>query len=65
MAEDDPDMEEDDVFKQYREKRLEELKLQQQRPRFGQLIEINRPMFEQEVNQAPKGSYVIISLYQD
>jgi len=27
MAEDDPDLEEDDVFEQYRQKRIEELKL--------------------------------------
>lgn len=46
MAEEDPDLEEDEVFKMYREKRLEELKQQSQRPRFGELIEINRPMFE-------------------
>jgi len=65
MAEDDPDLEEDDVFKEYRQKRLEELKLQAARPKFGSLLEINRPQFEIEVTRAPKDVLVVIHLYQD
>lgn len=46
MAEDDPDLEEDDYFKKYRDQRLEELKKDAARPKYGSLIEINRPDFE-------------------
>lgn len=65
MAEDDLDLEEDEYFKEYRQKRLEELKEQAARPRFGSLIEINRPDFEVQVNRAPKDVVVVIHLYQD
>lgn len=65
MLEDDPDLEEDEVFKAYREKRLEELKQDLSRPRFGGLIEIGRPDFEVQVTRAPKDIIVVISLYQE
>lgn len=65
MAEDDPDLEEDEMFREYREKRLEELKMQAARPRYGDVLEINRPEFEQQVNAAPKDVWVVIHLYQD
>jgi hypothetical protein len=65
MAEDDPDLEDDEYFKEYRQKRLEELKEQASRPRFGFLKEISRPDFEVEVTRAPKDVIVVIHLYQD
>ncbi len=66
MAEDDPDLEDDDEFLQlYRQKRLEELKHDASRPRFGELLEIQRPEFEIQVNRAPKDVVVLIHLYQD
>ena len=65
MAEDDPDLEDDEYFKEYRAKRLEELKEQAGRPRFGGLIEISRPEFEVHVTRAPKDAVVVIHLYQN
>lgn len=66
MKEDDPDLEDDDEFmKQYREKRLQELKVDATKPKYGSIIEINRPQFEVEVNRAPQDVIVIIHLYQD
>ena len=37
----------------YRAKRLEELKKDKDRPRFGSQLEILRPEFEVQVNRAP------------
>lgn len=34
-------------------------------PKYGSILEINRPSFETEVNRAPKDVIVIIHLYQD
>jgi len=63
MVEDDPDLEDDEYMKQYREKRLAELKAEVGKPKFGSLIEIGRPYFEMQVNRAPKDVLVVIHLY--
>jgi hypothetical protein len=64
MLDDKPDLEDDDEFLEvYRAKRLEEFKKDKDRPRFGSLLEIQRPEFELEVNRAPKDVVVIITLY--
>lgn len=63
MLEDDLDLEEDEYFKEYREKRLEELKVQSARPKYGSFIEIGRPDFEVQVNRAPQDVMVVIHLY--
>jgi hypothetical protein len=47
MVEDDPDLEEDEYMQAYRKKRLEELKLEAGKPRFGNLREISRQDFEE------------------
>lgn len=65
MAEDDPDLEEDPLFEEYRRKRMEEMKLAAARPKFGSLLEIGRPDFEIQVTRAPKDVIVVIHLYQD
>ena len=41
------------------------MKLDATKPKYGQIIEINRPQFEIEVNRAPPEVIVIIHLYQD
>jgi hypothetical protein len=65
MQEDKPELEDDDEFLEaYRAKRLEELKKDSGKPRFGSQLEIQRPEFEIEVNRAPAESIVVITLYQ-
>lgn len=34
------------------------------KPRFGSVLEISKPEWEQEVQRAPEGVYVVIVLYQ-
>lgn len=53
MLEDDPDLEDDDLFEEYRKKRMEEMKVNAARPKFGSLLEIGRPDFEIQVTRAP------------
>lgn len=65
MAEEDPDLEDDDLFEEYRRQRLEEMKAAAARPKFGSLLEISRPDFEIQVTRAPKDVIVAIHLYQD
>lgn len=64
MKDEDPDLEDDEEFmKQYREKRLQEMKIDHAKPKYGSIIEINRPQFELEVTRAPQDVIVIIHLY--
>jgi hypothetical protein len=65
MVEDDLDLEDDEYMKAYREKRIQELKKDVMKPKFGELIEISKPDFEMQVNRAPKGVVVLVHLYQD
>ena len=63
MCEDDPDLDDDEFMKEYREKRLQQLKEDQAKPKFGDLIEISKPDFEWQVTRAPKDVIVVIHLY--
>ena len=66
MKLDKPELEEDDDFlAQYRQKRLEELIKEKERPRFGTQLEIQRLEFEVQVTRAPPSAVVIITLYQN
>jgi len=62
-AEDDPDFDEDDFMKQYREKRLQELQVEKSLPRFGYVFEINKQQWEEHITKAPKDVDVVIHLY--
>ena len=42
MAEDDLDFDEDEFMKEYRAKRVEQLKADSSKPKFGRVIEINK-----------------------
>jgi hypothetical protein len=42
MAEDDLDFDEDDFMKEYREKRIAQLKVDQSKLKFGKVFEINK-----------------------
>lgn len=53
MIEDDPDLEDDEYMKEYRAKRLQELKVEAAQPKFGEMIEITRPEFDLQVHRAP------------
>jgi len=50
---------------QYREKRIQELKLKTLQNRFGDLQEIVKADWLREVNETSKTCWVVISLYQD
>jgi hypothetical protein len=66
MMLDKPELEDDDDFlEQYRLKRLEELKKEKERPKFGTQLEIQRLEFEVQVSRAPPEAVVIITLYQN
>jgi hypothetical protein len=58
------DDEDDEVLKQYKEKRLQEMKDYASKPKFGKLIEIRKQDYIAEVTNAPKDVYVVIHLYQ-
>jgi len=65
MQEVQPDLEDDDEFiEAYRSKRLQELKKDVGKPRFGSQIEISRNEWEIQVTRAPQDAVVVITLYQ-
>ena len=65
-AEDDIDFDDDDEFlKEYRAKRLVQLKEDAGRPKFGSVYEINKQQWEEHVTNAPKDVWIVIHLYQD
>lgn len=55
---------EDDVIKQYKEKRLAELKEFAAKPKFGTLVELRKQDYITQVNNAPKDVFVVLHLYQ-
>eukprot|EP01022_Parablepharisma_sp_SALTPOND_P034501 TRINITY_DN91_c1_g1_i1.p3 TRINITY_DN91_c1_g1~~TRINITY_DN91_c1_g1_i1.p3 ORF type:complete len:211 (-),score=44.21 TRINITY_DN91_c1_g1_i1:311-943(-) len=55
---------EEDYLKEYRKKRMEELKVVAKKPYFGRVIEISKQDYVAEVTNAPKEVFVVISLYQ-
>ena len=58
------DDEEEQVFLEYRRKRLQEIKNQMQRNKFGTVAEISGPDYIQEVNNAGKDIWVVLHLYK-
>ncbi len=65
MDENEEEFEDDEFFKEYREKRLSELKEKAKRNIFGTVKEITKPDYIREVNEAQKGHFVFIHLYYD
>ena len=59
------ELEDDEVLKRYKEKRIKEMKELASRPHYGKLIELKKQDYIQEVTNAPKGVYVVLHLYQD
>ena len=66
----DPDFRDDsdgesEAIKQYREKRLQELKEISKKPKYGYVKQITKQDYVQEVTEAPEGVIVVLVLYQD
>ena len=51
------------TLQHYRQKRLQELKEQMARNRFGRVLTISQTEYSQEVTQAGPGVYVVLHLY--
>lgn len=54
----------DEAFEFYRKKRLQELKEQSKKARFGTLIEINEPSYKEEVTNQPEDVHVVVFLHK-
>lgn len=55
----------DDFLEQYKQKRLEEIKVMSQKPQFGTVEEISKQDYVNEVTNAPKDVFVVLHLHQD
>jgi len=58
------DEEDEKVVRQYRDQRLQEIKHQLSRARYGDVREITADDYVQEVNKAGEGVWVVLHLYQ-
>lgn len=66
MAEDDIDFDDEDEFmKQYRARRIEQLKVESAKPKFGSVFEIVKADWEEHITRAPVDVFVCIIFYQD
>ena len=52
-------------LEEYRQKRMEEIKVAAQKPKFASILEINKQEYIAEVTNAPKDIFVVLSLYQN
>ena len=52
-------------LEEYRLKRLEEIKSETKKLKFGDIREINKQEYIAEVTNAPKDVFVVLNLYQD
>jgi len=55
----------DDFLEKYKQKRLEEIKTLSMKPQYGDLREISKQDYVNEVSNAPKEVFVILHLHQD
>ncbi|XP_074602933.1 uncharacterized protein LOC141856500 isoform X1 [Brevipalpus obovatus] len=62
---DEIDEEDERAFLEYRKQRLQEIALQQSRPRFGSVLEISRQDWVDEVNKAGQDVWVVIHVFQE
>jgi hypothetical protein len=58
------DEEEEAVFEEYRQKRLQELRQQQKAERFGSIIHISAAQFVREVTEASAEHSVIVHMFK-
>lgn len=62
--EDNIDEEEERLFEEYRRQRMAEMLAKQNRAKFGEVKEITKADWVQEVNQAGEGIWVVIHVYK-
>ncbi|KAL8582868.1 hypothetical protein ACOMHN_014091 [Nucella lapillus] len=62
--EDDIDEEEERMFEEYRRQRMAELMAKQSRAKYGDVREISKADWVQEVNQAGEGIWVVVHVYK-
>ncbi|XP_064597361.1 phosducin-like protein 3 [Liolophura sinensis] len=67
LNENEDDIDEDDerMFEEYRRQRLLEMKVNQLKARYGDVVEISKADYVQEVNKAGEGVWVVIHVYKD
>jgi hypothetical protein len=58
------DEEDERVLAIYRQKRIAEMRLMQEKSKFGNVIEISAVDYVKEVNQAGEGVWVVLHLYK-
>ena len=56
---------EDEILRKYRAARIAEMNEIANKPRFGNILEISKTNYVDEVNNAPADAWVIVYLYQD
>ena len=54
---------EDEFLRKYKAARLAEMQAASNKPRFGQVFEISKTNYVDEVNNAPADTYVVVYLY--
>lgn len=54
---------EEEALRRYREKRMAEMKAAAAEPQFGEVVNITATEYVREVNEAPKGVWVVLLLY--
>ncbi|KAF9162293.1 hypothetical protein DFQ27_007611 [Actinomortierella ambigua] len=62
---DEGDEEEERVLMEYRQKRLDAIKMEMSENKFGDIIPISKPDFVREVTEASKDVWVVVYLYKD
>lgn len=55
----------DDFLEEYKKKRMQEFEVLASKPHYGKMYEINKQQYVNEVTNAPKEVFVVLSLYQD
>ena len=64
--EDDLDLEDDEIMKEYQAKRLAEMKEKANKHKFhGGMLDITKADYERECNNMPEGCQGVILMYQD
>lgn len=63
--EDDIDEDDERIFEEYRRQRLAELKAQQMKARFGEVMDISKADYVAQVNNAGEGVWVVLHIYKD
>ncbi|XP_013395433.1 phosducin-like protein 3 [Lingula anatina] len=63
--EDEIDEEEERIFEQYRKQRMAEMRAAQMKAKFGEVREITKADYVDEVNKAGDGVWVVLHIYKD